>query len=391
MKNFRYLQQKYLVNTYPDRGLSFVRGDGVFLFDKENRRYLDMMTNYGVSIFGYNHPRVTGTLCDQLGQLVTLHCSFNSEPRALAAQSLIQRCSGSLSKVHFSSSGAEAIEAALKFAIVATGKKKFITTRNGYHGKTLGALSASGQMKYRKAFEPLLYSFCQVDFGSIEQVKDAVNEETAAMIIEPIQGEGGVFLPEPGYLRQIHKTCRETGVLLIVDEIQTGLGRTGSFLASSHEVDSYDILCLGKGLAGGIPAGATLVSSRVASKIPLSIHTSTFGGNPLASAGILTVLNLLDEGMMAHIRRIGDYFLKQLKRIESHFIREVRGRGVMLGVEVNDQRNAILKGLQERNVLAIPADEKVVRFLPSYIIDKSHVDQAVDVLDQVLKILKDRG
>jgi LysW-gamma-L-lysine/LysW-L-ornithine aminotransferase len=388
MKEYSLLQKKYMVNSYVQRGLTLVAGDGAYLRDAAGVPYLDLMTNYGVNIFGHSHPAIVGALSAQVRTLTTLHGSFANDRRAEAAQKLVNRCGGGLSQVFFSNSGAEANEAALKFAVLAAGRKKFIACRNGYHGKTLGALSATDGRKFREAFEPLLWSFKAVAYNDLDALKDALSEDVAAFIVEPLQGEGGITLPNPGYLKKAGDLCRSFGALLILDEIQTGMGRTGYFLASQAEDGlSFDIVTLGKGLGGGIPIGATLVSQAVADKIPRSSHTSTFGGNPLAAAGALAVLDLLDESILVHVRRIGNDFFERLRTVESEVIVQVRGKGLMLGIEVSEQRDEILKALQRERILAIPAADNVVRFLPPYIIETSHVDEAFEKIVKIFSAL----
>lgn len=387
MEDYSYLQQKYVVNTYADRQVTLIRGRGVFLFDEKGHKYLDLMSNYGVSIFGYNHPAIVKSLTTQLKLLTTLHGSFNNNVRAKASQSLVQRCGEKYSQVYWSNSGAEAIEAALKFAVLATGKRKFIVCQNGYHGKTLGALSATVGEKYRKPFEPLLWEFLTIPFDDIHALQNAIDADTAGFIVEPIQGEGGIFIPKPGYLKEVQRICDKNGVLLIVDEIQTGVGRTGEFLAIQKENVSADILCLGKGLAGGIPVGATIINKRVRSSIYKHIHTSTFGGNPLACAGVLTTLSFLDKAQLDHNIKTGQYFLEKLSSLRSNYINEARGMGLMIGLDVEDKRNEILKMLQDESILAIPAGENVVRFLPPYIIEKKHIDFAIEKLKKIFSSL----
>ena len=387
MKDYTLLQRKYLVNTYVNRGLTIVEGEGVYLRDASGEPYLDLMTNYGVNIFGHGHPVLTARLINQVRKLTTLHGSFANDQRAEAAQKLVGRCGGGLSQVFFSNSGAEANEAALKFAVLATGKKKFVACRNGYHGKTLGALSATDGRKFREAFEPLLWNFTVIDYNNLSALETALSDETAAFIVEPVQGEGGILLPDAGYLGQAGELCRSRGALLILDEVQTGTGRTGHFLASHSEGLFYDIVTLGKGLGGGIPVGATMVSQNIAERIPRSSHTSTFGGNPLAAAGILGALEILDEALLAHVREIGGYFLENLLKIRSDLIVHVRGRGLMLGLEVNARRDEILKELQKEKILAIPAGDNVVRFLPPYIIEKTHMDRALEKIGGVFSAL----
>jgi acetylornithine/LysW-gamma-L-lysine aminotransferase len=384
MVDYSLLQRKYVVGTYVNRGLTFVAGDGVHLKDASGTAYLDLMSNYGVNIFGYGHPAIVERLTDQIRTLTTLHGSFANNRRADAARRLTARCGGGLAQVFFSNSGSEANEAALKFAVLATGRRRFVACRGGYHGKTLGALSATDGRKFRAAFEPLIWDVVFVPYGDLGALEAAVDGATAGFIVEPILGEGGVVVPEPGFLKRASEICRAKGALLLIDEVQTGAGRTGDFLASESEGIAYDIVTLGKGLACGIPVGATLVSREVGGRIPRSSHTSTFGGNPLAAAGILAALDLLDEAMAAHVRETGEHFRTGLQAIGSGEITAVRGRGLMIGAEVRARRDEILKRLQDEKILAIPAGESVVRFLPPYVIQKHHIDEALGKLAGIL-------
>jgi acetylornithine/LysW-gamma-L-lysine aminotransferase len=373
MSNFAAIEKHFIVNSYPYRGLTLVKGDGVHLYDDSGNEYLDCLTNYGVSIFGYNHPTITAALVSQLKTLPSLHGSFVSDVRAEAAKKLVNMAGGNLAQVYFSSSGAEAVEAAIKFAWRHTGKTKIISTRGGYHGKTLGSLSATSEAKYRRNLEDKLVKFNFVPFGDLDALKKELTSSVAAVILEPIQGESGIIVPPPGYLAAAAKLTKKMGCLLIIDEIQTGLGRTGSFLASGQEEIKPDIVCLGKGLAGGIPVGATLVTKDIAAGIPKSWQTSTFGGNPLAAAGILATLDLLTAKQLKQNEQTGSWFIEQLSAINHPRIVSVRGRGFMVGVEVAGNRNQVLKNLQRQGVLAGPAGDQVVRFLPPYIITKTQL------------------
>jgi len=385
MKDYQFLQQKCILNTYPNRGLTLVKGKGVYLYDLAGKKYLDMMSNYGVSIFGYNHPKINNAISLQLKKLVNLHGSFNNDVRSIAAKELIERCGDTFSQLYFSNSGAEAIEAALKFIAIATGKKKIIACEHSYHGKTLGALSLTYGDKYRKPFEPFAWKTVFVEYGNVASLEKAIDKNTAAFILEPVQGEGGLLTPQKGYLQKVKNLCKKRGILLIFDEIQSGTGRTGKFLASQWERVSPDILCLGKGLAGGLPIGATLVTKEIAEKIPRNIHTSTFGGNPLTSAGIVATLKLLDQKRLMHIQSMGIYFRKKLQTITSDLVGEVRGKGLMIGLEIkNNKRNDVLRLLQQNGILAIPAGETVVRFLAPYIIEKKQIDEMIIILRKIL-------
>jgi acetylornithine/LysW-gamma-L-lysine aminotransferase len=386
MKDYQYLQQRYIVNTYPNRGLTIVSGNGAYLYDVSGVKYLDMMSNYGVNIFGYNNLKINEVLINQLQKLTNLHGSFTNDIRAQASEGLIKKCGQDYFQVYWSNSGAEAIEAALKFSILATGKKRFIACKRAYHGKTLGALSVTYGEKYRQPFEPLLWNFCHIEYNNVDQLEKVIDRNTAAFIIEPIQGDGGINIPDSGYLKKVREICDKNNTFLIFDEIQSGTGRTGKFLASFWDDVSADILCLGKGLAGGLPVGATIINKKVAYKIPKLSHTSTFGGNPLTCAGALTSINLLDDVLLNHVQTVGQYFLASLRKIKSRLINDIRGKGLIIGIEVKDKRNDILKKLQENKILAIPASDNIVRFLPPYIIQKEHI---VFVIQKLKKIFNE--
>ncbi|HPW16821.1 MAG TPA: aminotransferase class III-fold pyridoxal phosphate-dependent enzyme [Candidatus Aminicenantes bacterium] len=370
------LEALRLLDAYPRRGLTIRSGRGMYLEDDRGRLYLDMMSNYGVSILGHGHPAVVEALERQLRTLAGLHGSFAAEVRARAAGALLDRCGGGLAKVFFTNSGSEANEAALKFAVLATGRKKFIAFRRGFHGKTLGALSATDGGAYRLPFEPLLWEFEFAPFGEAAAL-EMIDGRTAGVIVEPVQGEGGVRVPPPSFLGGLAKACATAGAVLILDEIQTGMGRTGRFLASSSEVPCPDVITLGKGLAGGVPAGAVLLSGRVARAVPRKIHTSTFGGNPLAAAGVLAVLSVLDDGLLGRVEGLGRELAGRLRTAAAEDAFEIRGRGLMVGAEVGPERDSVLRLLQRERVLAIPAGPGVVRFLPPYILEEGHVEAAV--------------
>lgn len=375
-----------LIASYPNRGITFVSGSGMNFIDSAGNKYLDFGSNYGVNIFGYGNPRINRALTNQISKLINLHGSFANDMRTQASQKLVKICGGKMAKVFFSNSGAEAIEAALKFARLATGKSHFIAMENGYHGKTLGALSATGGTKYRAPFLPLLWNFTHIPFGNIARLKQAITKDTGAIITEIVQGEGGIKLADKSYFTALAHLCKANNILLIVDEIQTGLGRTGTFLACEQFGITPDILCLGKGLAGGIPVGATLVTEEIAQKIPVHIHTTTFGGNPLASAGIIATLKEFDDKyLLNHIRKTGAYFLSQLKKLKSEKIVEARGIGLMSAIELTENATWLLKSLQDKRIIAIPAGSNVIRFLPPYLISKKEINILIDALSDIFK------
>lgn len=379
-----------VIALYPNRGLSFVRGEGAYLFTRDGGRYLDLMTNYGASLLGHGHPVITAALADQLGRVVTMHGSFGSDVRARASLAVVDRLPMPGAGLCWLNSGTEAIEAALKFAIVATGRRHFVAGAGGYHGKTLGALSVTHAGKYRALFDGCLLPVDHVPYGSVAAVDAAITAETAAVIVEPIQGEGGVVVPPDGYLRAIRELCSARNLLLIVDEIQTGSGRTGVYTESEREGVEPDILCLGKGLAGGIPVGITAVAPAVSDRLAKGVHTSTFGGNPLAAAGVLATLSVLTAEFLATVDGLGRDWRARLAAIENDRLGEVRGRGLMVGVSVRGDRDLVLKNLQKEGVLAIPAGEDVIRFLAPLVVDADQLAQATTALDRVLGALGPR-
>ena len=366
-----------LLRLYTDRGVTFSHGEGCRLFTPTGKSYLDGTSGYGVALFGYGNREILAALSQQTLRLTTLHGSFRSPLRERVSRKLRERCSLPDYKVLWTNSGAEAVEAALKFAVLTSGKRRFLSFRGGYHGKTLGALSATPSGKYRQGLEPLLWEFTFLELGDESSFETALNDQFAAVIVEPIQGEGGVLLPPPGFLKRVRELCTDRGVLLILDEIQSGMGRSGTLLAGDQEGASGDLLLLGKGLSGGIPAGAVLVHPEVAERIPRLSHTSTFGGNPLACAGTEAVLNLLTEEFLERVVRLGHSFREGLSARTPGAT--VRGKGLMVGVDVGKpRRDHLLKALQREGVLALPAGEGTVRFLPPLTIAREEIQEILD-------------
>lgn len=370
-----------ILPLYPNRGLSLVGGEGAYLIARDGSRYLDLMSNYGASLLGHAHPAVTAALRGQLGGLVTLHGSFGNDLRLRASMALLRRLPLPSAELCWLNSGTEAIEAALKFAIQASGRRRFIACTGGYHGKTLGALAVTHAGKYRALFDGLLLPVDHVPFGVAASVEAAITTETAAVIVEPIQGEGGVQVPPDGYLGELREICTARDVLLIVDEIQTGCGRTGTFTVSEREGIEPDILCLGKGLAGGVPIGVAAVGATVAERVTRGIHTSTFGGNPLAAAGVLATLSILTPELLARVERLGAEWRESLTALGV----EVRGRGLMVGVVLPGRQDQLLKELQLERVLAIPAGEDVIRFLPPLIVGEAELERGTEALRASLR------
>ena len=381
------------VASYPNRGVTFIKGDGVYLFDQNGEKYLDLGSNYGVNIFGYNHPAITKALHQQLDKLVNLHGSFNSTVRSQAAEKLLEVTGGKLSKIFFSNSGAESTEAALKFAKVATGKSHFIAMKNSYHGKTLGALSATAGDKYRNPFLPLLWNFTHVNFGNIEELKSQITQNTGAIIIEPVQGEAGVIVPDEGYLKKAFDLCKSKNVLLICDEVQTGLGRTGKMLASDHENVKPDILILGKALSGGVmPISAVLARDEIMLSIKPGEHGSTFGGNPLAcKVAIASLQVLVDEKLADNAEHLGKIFREEMTSLmqKTDLITKVRGKGLLNAIVIRRTESGktawdVCLALKENGLLAKPTHGDIIRFAPPLVINGEELKFAVDTIIKVI-------
>jgi putrescine aminotransferase len=371
-----------------------VYGEGCILRTASGAEYLDCLASYGVFALGHRHPKVVAAVKDQLDRLPLSTRTFFNERMAELAAKLASVAPGSLQYSFFSNSGTEAVEAALKLARAATGRHRFVSTFGAYHGKTLGALSATGREVFRKPFEPLVPGFTHVKFGDADAVEQAVDGETAAVIVEPIQGEGGIIVPPDDYLVHLRRICDESGALLILDEVQTGMARTGAMFAADHVNVAPDIMTLAKALGGGVmPIGVTMstprVWERVFSENPL-IHTSTFGGNPLAcAAGIAAIEVIQEEGLARASRMRGEQMLAGLREVRARHpdaITEVRGKGLMIGVEfaVKDVAELTINGMAQRGVIAAYTlnNPKVIRIEPPLIISESQVDQAVNALGE---------
>jgi LysW-gamma-L-lysine/LysW-L-ornithine aminotransferase len=365
------------VRLYAKRGITLVRGKGVYLWDNEGRQYIDAMSNYGVNILGHAHPAVNSAVKSQVDRLTNCHQSFYNDTRARFEQVLTDLLPKQLSKISFANSGTEANEAALKFARLATGRTRIVSAEHGYHGRTFGSLSVTGVEKYREGVAPLLGECTQVPFDDLTALEGAV-EGAAAVILEPVQGESGIHAPSAGYLRSVRELCDRHDVLLILDEIQTGMGRTGRLFAFEHHDIVPDILTVSKGLANGLPMGVTVVTGSVAERIPAGSHGSTFAGNPLVcAAAAATLETIVATGLVEHVERVGKYFIDALRALDHRMVREVRGQGLMVAIELKTRITPYLKSLQEHGVLALPAGPRTIRFLPPLIIHDEELNEIV--------------
>jgi acetylornithine/LysW-gamma-L-lysine aminotransferase len=359
-----------------------VRGQGARVWDESGQEYIDCVGGHGVSLVGHCHPAITEAISRQAAQMVTCPGIFYNDKRALLLARLAELTG--LQRAFLCNSGTEAVEGAFKFARLSTGRTGIVATMRGFHGRTMGALSATWNKKYREPFMPLVPGFTHVPYDKIERMEEAVTEETAAVIVEVVQGEGGVRPGSGDYLRALRALCDERGALLIVDEVQTGFGRTGKLFAYQHHDVLPDILCLAKGMAGGIPMGAIVLGTKVTG-IHSGVHGSTFGGNPLACAAALATIDVIvGEDLPAQATAKGDYLRGRLERIEAPVIREVRGLGLMVGVELKTRARAYLEALIERGVLALPAGPTVLRLLPPLTISQQDLETVAEAVEAVL-------
>jgi acetylornithine/N-succinyldiaminopimelate aminotransferase len=389
------LSEQYVANTYSRYPVLLVRGKGTRVWDLEGEEYLDFVSGLAVCNLGHCHPRVVKAIQDQAEKLIHISNFYYIEPQIQLASLL---CNHSFAdKVFFCNSGAEANEGAFKlarkFSKEKIGKDRYeiITMERSFHGRTLATLTATGQEKFHKGYEPLMPGFKYVPFNDVGAVKNAIDPKTCAVMVEPIQGEGGVNCPSEGYLKALRDICDEKRLLLIFDEVQVGMGRTGKLFAYEHEGVEPDMLTLAKSLAGGVPIGALLIKKGIADGFKPGDHASTFGGNPLASAaGVAALTAILEEGMLENCRKMGDYFISELEEIKKKFpfVKEVRGKGLILGVELKIDGSSMVKEMLKRKILINCTMGNVLRFLPPLIVTKEEVDRVVKTLGEVFEGLK---
>lgn len=380
--NTMQLEQQHDAGTYPKRDVVLVRGQGARVWDEAGREYIDCAGGHGVVLLGHCHPAVTAAIAQQAATLVTCPGIFYNDRRAQVLARLAELTG--LGRAFLCNSGTEAVEGAFKLARLSTGRTGIVATMRGFHGRTMGALSATWEKKYREPFLPLLPDVAHVPYDNVEKMAEAVTDRTAAVIVEIVQGEGGVRPGSGDYFRSLRQLCDERGALLIVDEIQTGLGRTGRMFAFQHHGIVPDILCLAKGLAGGVPMGAVMLSDKIDNIHP-GVHGSTFGGNPLACAAALATLDVLEqEDLPRQSADKGTYLLPKLRALAVPVVREVRGLGLMIGIELRIKSRPYLEALIEEGVLALPAGPTVIRLLPPLTIGYEELDTVIAALERVL-------
>ncbi len=379
---------KYLMPNYSRFPVSFERGEGVYLYDDKGKEYLDMLAGIAVNILGYNHPLITETICKQAKEIIHVSNLFYIKPQIELAKRLVK--SSVCDKAFFCNSGAEANEAAIKlvrkyFRDRGENRYEIITFKGGFHGRTLAALSATATPEYQKGFEPLVEGFTYAEFNNTDSVLENINEKTAAIMLEIIQGEGGVNPAEKDFLEEIQSICNERGILLVIDEVQTGIGRTGKLFAYQHFGLSPDIITLAKGLGGGIPIGAVLAKKEVADSFSPGTHGSTFGGNYLSTAVAKEIVDFVNrEEFLNDVYRKGEYLKERLK---SEFGYRVKGIGLMVGMELPEDMSVkeVVKKSLEHGLVVGMAGKNTLRFVPPLIINEEHIDEAVDILKKVIK------
>lgn len=363
----------------------FVRGDGANLYDDEGRRYLDFLAGIAVASVGHGNARLAAAVARQAEKLIVCPQNLGNDTRAAFTSKLFEFVKPPLQRVFLSNSGAEANEAALKWARMATGRRRFVAMKRGFSGRTMGVLPLTFEPAYREPYAPYAVEVEFVTLNDADELRRAVTGEVAAVLLEPIQGESGINPATDDYLRLARELTSEARALLIFDEIQSGVGRTGTFLASEPSGVSADIVTLAKGLAGGVPIGATLLTDAVARSMPKGGHGTTFGGNPLAAAAGLAVLSEIEErGLMAKAVTLGARLVGGLRALRSDRIREVRGRGLMIGVELKEKAAPVIAALRQAGLLTIAGGPNVIRLLPPLVITEADVDEAVALFAEVL-------
>lgn len=365
----------------------YTHGQGVKIWDADGKEFIDCMAGIAVASVGHGNERLANALAEQAKKLIVCHQSWGSDTRVKLYEKLFQFIPSymGLSRVFLANSGSEVNEASLKWARVATGRKKFVAAKRGFTGRTMGTLPLTWEKKYREPFEPLGYEADFITYNNVEELDKAVTEETAAVWLEPVQGEGGIHPATQEFLEAARRVCTERGALLILDEIQSGVGRTGKFLATEHYGIKPDMVTLAKGLGGGVPIGALLMTDEIAQKMPKGGHGTTFGGNPLAAAAALAVLEEIEaRDLLGHVTEVGEYFQTQLAAITSPKIRTVRGKGLLIGVELKEKVAPYISALKQHGVLTINAGATVIRFVPPLIITKQEVDEVVRRFAKVL-------
>jgi acetylornithine/LysW-gamma-L-lysine aminotransferase len=381
-------ENRLMANVFAKRPVVITRGKGALVWDIKGKEYIDCMGSYGVALLGHSHPKVVEAICKQAETLISCHASLYNNKRTEFLQKLMSITPKGLNKAFLSNSGAEAVECAIKLARKFTGKPEIIAMMGGFHGKTMGALSATWDKKYREPFQPLVPEFKHVPPDNLEKLAEAITDKTAAVLLEPIRGEGGVRVPPADFLPGVRELCDEKSVLLILDEVQTSFGRTGKLFGCEHWGVTPDVMCLAKPFAGGLPIGITVAKENIMSSLTVGEHSTTFSGSPLVCAAACAAIDVLVKDKLAdRAATLGGYFKAKLEDLQAKYkiVKEVRGLGLMLGMELRyDVRNVIIKAM-DRGVLILDAGRNVLRFLPPLVIEKEQIDKTISILDIIIK------
>ena len=381
------IENELMANVFSKKNIVLVRGKGALVWDMQGKEYLDFTSSYGVAALGHCHPKIIAAIEKQIKKLISCHSGFYTPKRTEFLQKIARIAPKDLKKIFLSNSGAESIECAIKLARKYSGKSEIICFMGAYHGKTMGALSATWDKKYRKPFEPLVPNFKHIPPNNTIKLNQAINDKTAAILVEPIRGEGGVRFYNPGFLQEVQTLCKNHDILLIFDEVQTSFGRTGKIFAAEHWNVIPDIICVAKPFAGGLPIGITIAKNQIMSSFKIGEHTSTFSGSPIVcAAGCAAIDLLLTDNFLDNVSILGNYFKSKLETLKSKYtiIKEVRGLGLMLAIELRKDVYEIIQKATAKGLLILSAGRNVLRFLPPLIITKEQIDSAIDILDSII-------
>lgn len=385
------LYDDYIIPSYTRSSIPVVltKGSGMRVWDINGKEYLDFFPGWGVSTFGHCHPKVVKAIRNQVNKLIHISNNYYHLPQGRLAKKIIQHSFDG--KVFFANSGAEANEAAIKLARkYGSGVRyELITFENSFHGRTMATLTATGQLKHKSGFEPLLEGFKTVPFNNTEVVKNTISDKTVAIMVEPIQGEGGINVAKKEFMLFLRRLCDERKILLILDEVQTGMGRTGKVFAYQHYGVEPDVMTLAKGLGGGFPIGAMIARKTIADLLEPGSHASTFGGSPLACSAALAVFEVIEKGYcLSNVVKMGEYLLENLERLKKNhsLIKEIRGMGLMVGIELNNEGKSIFEKCLQKGLLINCTQERVLRLMPALNVTRAQIDRAIVILDEVLKI-----
>ncbi len=383
MSHYMELEDRFSIGVYPKRPIVLVKGEGAQVWDEHGREYIDCVSGNGVANIGHGNEAVIEAITHQARQLITCPGIFYNDTRARLLEKLVAITPKNLTRAFLCNSGAESIEAAIKFARFTTQKTEIICAMRSFHGRSFGALSATHNPKYRDGFGPLVPGFHHVPFNRFKKLEEKVRDQTAAVLLEIVQGEGGVHIGSASYFKKVQELCREKGILLIIDEVQTGFCRTGRMFACEHFDLQPDLLCVAKAMAGGLPMGAVLCSERI--QLPVGAHGSTFGGNPLVCAAALAAIDfMLVHKLDQQASEKGAYLVNRLQQQHLRLIREIRHLGLMIGIELRTRVKPFILKLLEAGVLVLPAGRTVLRLLPPITISHQELDKVAEALIQVL-------